>query len=350
MKKPEPEDSTMASAWGERPALGFYLLLVSVLSVNMLLWLDSFDRYLSGRYHIYLSQHLPEAAYVPSRLLQQALNADGNILQTASGDAGQTHATEQAIFQKPVMPQAPEPGKDILPASAVADSYASQVQPSSGVAANDPAAADRPPKVLFAGDSMMQGVAPIVISHLHKEFPEGVFVDVSRQSTGLTANRYFDWPAKIREECIRQDIRTVVIFLGPNDPWDIYEGKKQYVFPSEGWENKYRSRVDEVLDFALSKGVRIIWIGLPAMREERFSTGAKIENRIFREETKKYKFDYLPTEDFLGLVDAPYQKYVTDPKKGKLVVRAEDGIHFTPTGLRMISARVEELLRKRDKL
>jgi hypothetical protein len=247
-----------------------------------------------------------------------------------------------------------------LPVSAVAAASASQVQPASAVAAfasqarsaSAVAAVERDNtlKILFAGDSMMQGVAPIVISHMRKKFPDGLFLDLSKQSTGLTVNRYFDWPAKIREESIKQEINTVVIFLGPNDPWDIYEGKKRYAFPSDDWEKKYRDRVDEVLDFALSHGIRIIWVGLPVMREDRIKTGAKIENKIFQEETKKYNFDFISTEEILGSLDEPYKKYITDPKKGKLVVRADDGVHFTPLGLRLISARVEELIRKQEKL
>jgi hypothetical protein len=212
------------------------------------------------------------------------------------------------------------------------------------------AVADAVPKVLFAGDSMMQGVAPMVISRMRKDYPRGVFVDVSKPSTGLSSRRYYDWPAKIREESIKHGIRVIVMFLGPNDPWDIYEGKKRYAFPSEGWQEKYRNRVDAVLDFAAASGIRVIWIGLPVMREERLRQGAKIENQIFQGEAEKYKFDYLPTEDLLGSLDEPYTKYIEDPRKGKLAVRLDDGVHFSKLGLRMISSRVDEILRKREKL
>jgi hypothetical protein len=368
----------------------FYLLLVLVLSCNMVLWLDSFDRYLSSRYHFYLSQYLPDAAYAPSERVQQALGLGDGSEQAAAGGGGDdadAGADDEAA-------PGPLPVARILPASAViaqggapatpgsapvpampasapvqtgmagaalaAASAPAQAQAASAPAANGDgndigsgntlAAADSGPKILFAGDSMMQGVAPIVISRLRKLYPHGLFVDVSKESTGLTVNRYFDWPTKIRDECVRQGLRTVVIFLGPNDPWDIYEHRRRYVFPSDKWEAKYRSRVDEVLDFAAAQGLRVIWIGLPVMREDRIQQGARIENKIFQEETKKYKFDYLPTEDLLGSLDQPYKKYIDDPKKGKVVVRADDGVHFTSTGLRMISSRVEELLRKQGKL
>ncbi len=336
-----------------KPAREFYWLLVVVLTVNMVLWLDSFDRYLSSRYHIYLSAYLPDDAFVPSRKLQLVLNHAEETAQAAAGDgeqAGQQPPAGKAASLNITQPASAveiTSASQVQLASAVTTASASQVLPASAVAATED---DDEPKIMFAGDSMMQGVAPIVISHLRKDFPDGLFLDLSKQSTGLTVNRYFDWPAKIREESVKQNIKTVVIFLGPNDPWDIYEGKKRYAFPSEEWEKKYRSRVDEVLDFAKEHGIHIIWVGLPVMREDRIRTGAKIENKIFQEETSKYSFEYISTEELLGSLDEPYKKYITDPKKGKLVVRADDGVHFTPLGLRMISARVEELIRKQEKL
>ena len=384
-----------------RPFAGrdFYVLLVLVLSFNMVLWLDSFDRYLSSRYHFYLAQYLPDVAYAPSRAMEQRLGlgdasgeAAGNAVADADDGADDAAAAADAAPPAAALPElsASAPAASAVAAtqavaaSAVASSVASavasgvasavpgapvlaaasapvpvqaaQVQAASAPVANGAAApeklarAEEGPRILFAGDSMMQGVAPIVISRLRRMFPHGVYVDASKESTGLTVKRYFDWPTRIREECVKQGLRTVVIFLGPNDPWDIYERKQRYIFPSDKWEQKYRSRVDEVLDFAAAQGVRVIWIGLPVMREDRIEQGAKIENKIFQEETKKYKFDYLSTGDLLGAVDQPYKKYIEDPKSGKIVVRADDGIHFTSKGLRMISSRVEELLKKQDKL
>lgn len=351
----------------------FYWLLLVVVTCNLTLWLDSFDRYLSSRYHFYLSAYLPDAAYIPSRDLQVYLN-------TAEQDTGL--AANAAELPAPaVEPVTPAQATDALAAtsapiatpaavsgagaSAVADAAppvlfisavvkvempaATGVSAASAVAAATPAKQNAP-RILFAGDSMMQGVAPIVISRMRRKFPKGLFVDLSKESTGLTVKRYFDWPTKIKDETIKQKFNTVVIFLGPNDPWDIYEGKRRYVFPSKKWEGKYRSRVDEVLEFASARGIRLIWIGLPVMREDRYKKGAEVENRIFREETAKFNFEYMSTEDLLGSVDEPYRKYIVDPKKGKLVVRANDGIHFTSTGLRIISARVEKLIRSQEQL
>jgi hypothetical protein len=47
-----------------------YLLLLAVVLLNTLLWLDSFDRYLSSRYHLTLSVVLPESAFTVSHHVQ----------------------------------------------------------------------------------------------------------------------------------------------------------------------------------------------------------------------------------------------------------------------------------------
>jgi len=210
---------------------------------------------------------------------------------------------------------------------------------------SQPASVKIPPRILFAGDSMMQGLAPIVIYRLKKLYPDGFFSDQSKQSTGLTVKRYFDWPTRIREQVVLQKFNTIVIFLGPNDPWDIFEGGKRYVFPTEGWIDVYRNRVADVLEFCKEHQVRVIWVGLPNMRNKRVKEGAILENQIFREETARFGFDYFPTEPIIGRLDEPFHKRIDDPVKGRISIRANDGIHFTPAGLRMISNELIELMK-----
>jgi hypothetical protein len=201
------------------------------------------------------------------------------------------------------------------------------------------------PKILFAGDSMMQGVAPLVINQLRKENPKGVFVDLSAQSTGLTVRRYFDWPTKIKDETLSRGFELIAIFLGPNDPWDIYEGAKRFAFGTPEWEDKYRDRVIEVMQFAQDRKVHVIWIGLPNMKEDRVKRGAIVQNKIFREQASHFNFDYLSTEDLLGSLDEPFKKFANEPGKGQVMLRADDGIHFTQAGLRLISNRLYELIK-----
>lgn len=190
-----------------------------------------------------------------------------------------------------------------------------------------------PQHVLFAGDSMMQGLAPLVMRELKKRYPDWTSYDLSRQNTGLTVKRYFDWP-----DTIVQEIKTahlaptvVVIFLGPNDPWDIYEPGLHLKFPSKAWANRYAQRVDVILQAAKANGVYVLWVGLPAMKDARLQTGARLQNAIFSQRASLLKTDYLTIEPLIGCACAPYQQ---------TRFRASDGIHFSGAGLHVIKDAV----------
>jgi hypothetical protein len=84
------------------------------------------------------------------------------------------------------------------------------------------------------------------------------------------------------------------------------------------------------------------------MGEERLRTGAVIQNRVFKKETQKYSYQYVPTDILVGPLDQPYKAYIKDPTKGDLLMRASDGIHFTPTALRLISQQVVQAVQQLD--
>lgn len=191
-------------------------------------------------------------------------------------------------------------------------------------------------RILFAGDSLMQGVAPLVIRELSKRHADWEMFDQSRQSTGLTVKRYFDWPARIIEEIDAKKLTLVVIFLGPNDPWDIYEPGRHLPFPSPQWAENYASRVDEVLQYAKAHSVRVIWVGLPSMRDGRVRDGAIVQNYVFSERARAHRTDYVATEGIIGPLSLPFKRYL-DGAQPVLDLRAADGIHFTAAGLKKIS-------------
>lgn len=113
----------------------------------------------------------------------------------------------------------------------------------------------------------MQGVAPFVQKHLKQEY--GVqSVNLSKQSTGLSYPNFFDWPKTIEQTLQKEpDIRVLVVFLGPNDPWDFPMGKKYLKFASPEWEAEYLNRVRRILDAASAHDVQVIWLGIPYMKK-----------------------------------------------------------------------------------
>jgi hypothetical protein len=83
------------------------------------------------------------------------------------------------------------------------------------------------------------------------------------------------------------------------------------------------------------------------MDVERVRTGAMIQNEIFSEEATNYHFDYIDSGKFLGSFDEPFKKYITDTEKGAILLRGNDGVHFTVYGYRLISQQIVQRLRDR---
>ncbi|GGZ82920.1 hypothetical protein GCM10007161_12940 [Ignatzschineria indica] len=200
-------------------------------------------------------------------------------------------------------------------------------------------------KLFFVGDSMMQGVAPRIKQALYQK--EGIDgVDLSKQSTGLSYPNFYNWPKVVKETLAKdEDIRVMVVYLGANDPWDFpVPGRKQYLrFKSPEWERAYRSRIRQLLLSAKEHDIPVIWLGAPCMRKDQLHRDMIYLNRLYQEEVERFNGYYLPTSDILGCSDAGYAAHVVTDK-GQQRVRANDGIHFTVAGQRMVGNRVIDLL------
>lgn len=201
-------------------------------------------------------------------------------------------------------------------------------------------------QVFFAGDSLMQGVAPFVQQYLQTQYQIKT-VNLSKQSTGLTYPSFFDWPKTI-EETLKNNhqIKVLVIFLGPNDPWDMPnpQGGQYLKFQSPEWENEYRSRIAKIVTTAQHHQVRIMWLLPPNMRKTTLNQQMIYLNQLFADELKKHNIFTIDTRPLLGGKNNVYSDYLV--KDGKTIkMRSADGIHFSADGQRLLAQVIESHLR-----
>ena len=195
-------------------------------------------------------------------------------------------------------------------------------------------------KVFFAGDSLMQGVAPFVQKHLKQEY--GVqSVNLSKQSTGLSYPNFFDWPKTIEQTLQKEpDIRVLVVFLGPNDPWDFPMGKKYLKFASPEWEAEYLNRVRRILDAASTHDVQVIWLGIPYMKKTKLNEQMRYLDKILSG-TVSPQAIWLPTDKLLSNGAEEYADSVK--VNGKIIrYRSKDGIHFSAEGQKLLAEKIME--------
>ena len=198
-------------------------------------------------------------------------------------------------------------------------------------------------KVFFAGDSLMQGVAPYVKKMLFKQY-KIESIDLSKQSTGLAYPKAFNWPKTISDNLITDpSIKLLVVFLGPNDPWDFpLKGYPKYVkFKSPIWEEEYRLRIAAILNSAYEHDVQVLWLAAPCMRKPKLNEGMVYLNMLYQSEIEKVQQHFLTTNQLLGCTYENFTSFV-ESDKGKIKVRVDDGVHFTTTGQKILATAIME--------
>ncbi|UVL61086.1 DUF459 domain-containing protein [Pseudomonas sp. B21-032] len=351
-------------------AKAFYAVVITTL---LLFWLnqDSISLYCQQKYH--QSCELPVLGQSPAWRM-------GGSLTHALGDARDSFIdslekrSEQVLVAKvetndtvelpapiPVVPvhldkppvaAHPVPVKVATTAAPVPATVATPVPQPAAQVAQAPlqagtvvslAAGD---EVFLVGDSLMQGVAPHLANSLRKRY-QIKSVNLSKQSTGLAYPGFFNWPQTVAKTLESEpNIRLMVIFLGPNDPWDMPQGKgKPFLrFKSPEWEVTYRQRIDSILDQAREHNVQVIWVGPPNMQKPKLSTAMAYLSGLYEQQTGLYQQHYLSANPVLGYNDDSFSYTLQNAQGKRIKTRVDDGIHFTTTGQKLISERILSLI------
>lgn len=199
-------------------------------------------------------------------------------------------------------------------------------------------------QVFFAGDSLMQGVAPYVQKSLLENY-EIKTVNLSRQSTGLSYPSFFNWPQTIKDTIASNSaIKVLVVFLGPNDPWDMPSSTGKYLrFQSPEWEMEYRARIADIIQSANQANVNVMWLSPPHMRKDSLNQQMMYLNTVIEDEVKKQKGFIIDTRPLLGGKGEIYSDYLE--KDGKEIkTRSADGIHFSAEGQKIIAKVINDNL------
>ena len=257
---------------------------------------------------------------------EDKIEADGKVNQKV-----QQSSTEVKTSETQVTPINQNEQPEVLPDDA------------SFVAEPIPIVLTQNDKVFFAGDSLMQGVAPYVKKMLFKQY-KIESIDLSKRSTGLSYPKAFDWPKTINDKLSEDpSIKLLVVFLGANDPWDF--PVKGYAtnarFKSKLWEKQYRLRIASILEHVQKHSIQVLWLAPPCMRKQKLNDGMVYLNKLYQSELEKTQQHFLTTNELLGCSYEKFNSFVEKDKE-KIKVRVDDGVHFTPSGQRILAKAIME--------
>jgi hypothetical protein len=114
-----------------------------------------------------------------------------------------------------------------------------------------------------------------------------------------------------------------------------------YEFREERWVELYNKKIEEMIGVLKSKGVPVLWVGLPAIRGQKGTADMLFLDALYREGAAKAGITYVDVWD--GFVDEAGRFLQKGPDfEGQIrQLRTYDGVFFTKAGARKLAHYVE---------
>ena len=195
---------------------------------------------------------------------------------------------------------------------------------------------------LFIGDSLMQGVGMTLGRELKKRGFS--VIDIAKQSTGLTYVDFFDWGKTLNDAFTKNPhIKVVVIMVGANDPYNM--PKIKYASPE--WVEVYSARIRAILETANAHNAIVVWYEAPIVKKPSLNAKLVFLNTLYAREVASYKAVFLPSNAALA-PEGVYTAYGKTQAGKSVKLRANDGIHFSGDGSRVLGGLLLERLEMVD--
>lgn len=180
----------------------------------------------------------------------------------------------------------------------------------------------------WLGDALAQG--------LDENFADMRNVAIARRTRGdlgLVITTKADWP-KIAGDYLNsnQKVTVAVLMLGMVDRTGFTNGTEKEEVLSERWKQLYAERVDTLLRVFGDRGIPVVWVGLPPVRDDGASEQYAAINAIIRERVLQANGSYV--DIWPGFVDDDNHYIVSGPDANgeETRLRLNDGLRFTRKG------------------
>lgn len=201
-------------------------------------------------------------------------------------------------------------------------------------------------RILVIGDGLAGGLGEGLarITEGDREFE---VANRFQEISGLARPEVYDWADKLPKLMEDKTFNAVVVLIGSNDRQEMRYENFRYAFNTPDWVKAYQANADKLLDALKSSGVKIYWLSLPPMGDERIDADAKAISALQRARVDAAGATYL---DFRSqFVDAAGKYEASGPDDAGTVraLRDADGIAFTKAGSSKLGVLVLNEIKRR---
>jgi hypothetical protein len=187
------------------------------------------------------------------------------------------------------------------------------------------------------GQLLAQGMTDAMADH-----PDVAILHKARESSGLVRDDFYDWPKAVQELLASgQKIDVAVILVGSNDHQTLRENGVAYEAGTPQWNEIYAKRVEAIATLFHNAKIPLLWVGLPIMKNDRFSAQMASLNDIYRDHAARAGATFVDVWDAFGDENGRFSAYGPDVNGEAVRLRTSDGIYFTKAGARKLAQFVE---------
>jgi hypothetical protein len=201
--------------------------------------------------------------------------------------------------------------------------------------------------VTVVGDTLGQMLA----DGLDEAFAEKAEIGIlhkAKENSGLVRADYYDWSKSAREIAAAPGkVDLAIMMIGSNDRQSINDSSGPQEPLTPRWRELYAARIDAIIDAFKEKKIPLVWVGLPVMKNERYSADMAQINEMFRERTAHAGVDFVDLWEAFADEHSQYQAFGPDLNGQIVRLRAGDGVHFTAAGARKLAHFVESQVTRR---
>ena len=192
-----------------------------------------------------------------------------------------------------------------------------------------PLTPDAPLRLWIGGDSLAGSLGPALGTlAANTGIVQPVFD--SRVSSGLTTPGFFDWPAHATQEMARLDPEVVVFIIDTNDS-ELVTGSAN----AADAKARYAELVTQMLDILGGAGSHryVYWVGGPTILDSTIDSGVRQLDDVARSVVvNRPNTTYVDAYRLFGDSQGHFTFTLPDASGKPVLVRSDDGVHFTPAG------------------
>ena len=190
----------------------------------------------------------------------------------------------------------------------------------------------KPMTVLDVGDSLGEDLG-LGLGYTMGTNPLVRIVQAAHGDSGLARPDYYNWPAVLEADLTEYHPQVVTILIGGNDAQNFLVDGEPVVFGTAQWHTIYSERVALMMRETLKAGAKMLWVGLPIMRDPAFAASMQMLNAIYKAQAALHPgVTFMPTWSLFSNAQGRYSAYLTNSSGQTVLARDSDGIHIAPPG------------------